>query len=140
MTSYFLRRLLLMIPTFLGITLIVFAVLNFAPGRPGGALQGADIMKEARGEQCLPSFLWCQRAAQIAARRPIGSQRSAQKGGHCGSARDGIHLLREVEHWRRRTHPARTRRAVHAMLFSWRISYISTVSASADDSAAAFLF
>ena len=26
------------------------------------------------------------------------------------------------------------------MLFSWRISYISTVSASADDSAAAFLF
>jgi peptide/nickel transport system permease protein len=45
-----------MVPTFLGITLIVFAVLNFAPGRPGGAQQGADLMKDARGEQTDESY------------------------------------------------------------------------------------
>ena len=34
MGSYFLRRLLLIIPTFLGITLVVFVVTNFVPGGP----------------------------------------------------------------------------------------------------------
>lgn len=34
MSSYFLRRLLLTIPTFLGITLLVFAVTRFVPGGP----------------------------------------------------------------------------------------------------------
>ncbi len=34
MTGYFLRRLLLMIPTFLGITLVVFVVMHFVPGGP----------------------------------------------------------------------------------------------------------
>jgi len=33
-TGYFLRRLLLMIPTFLGITLVVFVVMHFVPGGP----------------------------------------------------------------------------------------------------------
>jgi ABC-type microcin C transport system permease subunit YejB len=32
MTSYVLRRLLLAIPTFLGITLIVFVLMHMAPG------------------------------------------------------------------------------------------------------------
>jgi peptide/nickel transport system permease protein len=45
-----------MIPTFLGITLIVFAVLNFAPGRPGGAQQGTDMAKELRGDQTDESY------------------------------------------------------------------------------------
>src|SRR5690349_21047831 len=34
MTAYFIRRFLLIIPTFLGITLVVFAVTNFVPGGP----------------------------------------------------------------------------------------------------------
>lgn len=34
MTSYFLRRLLLVIPTFLGITLAVFTIMHFVPGGP----------------------------------------------------------------------------------------------------------
>jgi peptide/nickel transport system permease protein len=54
--TYIIRRILIMIPTFLGISLIVFAVLNFAPGRPGGAQQRSDIMKEARGDQTDESY------------------------------------------------------------------------------------
>ncbi len=34
MAAYFLRRLLLMIPTFLGITVLVFAITRFVPGGP----------------------------------------------------------------------------------------------------------
>src|SRR5436309_15566723 len=34
MTSYFLRRLLLIIPTFIGITLVSFVVMHFVPGGP----------------------------------------------------------------------------------------------------------
>jgi peptide/nickel transport system permease protein len=41
MTAYVLRRLLIMIPTFFGISLIIFVVLNLAPGSPG-AQQQAD--------------------------------------------------------------------------------------------------
>jgi microcin C transport system permease protein len=51
MADYFLRRLLVMVPTFLGITLVTFVVINLAPGGPveqmlrdirfGAALSGA---------------------------------------------------------------------------------------------------
>ncbi len=34
MLSYFLRRMLLIIPTFLGITLLVFTITRFVPGGP----------------------------------------------------------------------------------------------------------
>ena len=34
MTSYFLRRLLLIIPTFIGITMVVFVIMHFVPGGP----------------------------------------------------------------------------------------------------------
>ena len=34
MTAYFLRRFLLIVPTFLGITLVVFVVMHFVPGGP----------------------------------------------------------------------------------------------------------
>ena len=34
MTTYFLRRLLLMVPTFLGSTILVFIILQIAPGGP----------------------------------------------------------------------------------------------------------
>jgi len=34
MSSYFIRRFLLIIPTFLGITLAVFLIMQFVPGGP----------------------------------------------------------------------------------------------------------
>ncbi len=44
-TSYFIRRLLLIIPTFIGITLLVFAVTRVVPGGPdrANADPGADV-------------------------------------------------------------------------------------------------
>ncbi len=70
MTGYFLRRFLLIIPTFIGITLAVFLVMNFVPGGPierqimryrmavaneggaagGGGAKTADIPEEALQE------------------------------------------------------------------------------------------
>jgi peptide/nickel transport system permease protein len=57
MTAYLLQRLVLLIPTFLGITLICFLVVHLAPGDPaelmaGGGLKaagGAGISVEKRG-------------------------------------------------------------------------------------------
>ena len=34
MAGYFIRRLLLVIPTFIGITLVVFVITHFVPGGP----------------------------------------------------------------------------------------------------------
>jgi peptide/nickel transport system permease protein len=45
-----------MIPTFFGISLIVFLVLNLAPGRPGAQQQGSDLASDIRGEQTQESF------------------------------------------------------------------------------------
>src|SRR5690606_20332474 len=56
MRSYLLRRLLMMIPTFFGISIIVFAVLNLAPGRPGAQADSADVAANARGEQTQESY------------------------------------------------------------------------------------
>lgn len=50
MRAYVVRRLLLMIPTFFGISLLIFLVLNLAPGRPGAQNQSGDVASEARGE------------------------------------------------------------------------------------------
>ena len=55
MRAYLLRRLLIMIPTFFGISLIVFLVLNLAPGRPGAQDDG-DVASSARGEQTQDSY------------------------------------------------------------------------------------
>jgi peptide/nickel transport system permease protein len=57
MTSYFVQRVLLMIPTFVGITLIVFLIVRLAPGDPAelraagglGAAAGGGISVEKRG-------------------------------------------------------------------------------------------
>jgi peptide/nickel transport system permease protein len=57
MTAYFVQRLLLLIPTFLGITLIVFLIVRLAPGDPAelraagglGAAAGAGISVEKKG-------------------------------------------------------------------------------------------
>lgn len=55
MGAYIIRRLLIMVPTFLGISLIVFLVLNLAPGRPG-AQQRADLAADANAEGTQESF------------------------------------------------------------------------------------
>src|SRR5262245_48292722 len=55
MRAYVLRRLLVMIPTFFGISLVIFAVLNLAPGRPGSQ-QSADLAKNARNESTEESY------------------------------------------------------------------------------------
>ncbi len=55
MRVYVLRRLLLMIPTFIGISLILFVVLNLAPGRPGAAASG-DLGASMRGQRTQESY------------------------------------------------------------------------------------
>jgi peptide/nickel transport system permease protein len=52
--AYILRRLLLMIPTFVGISLLLFVVLNFAPGRPGK--QAGDVAADSRKESSQESY------------------------------------------------------------------------------------
>ncbi|MGB0638585.1 MAG: ABC transporter permease [Myxococcota bacterium] len=42
MFTYVLKRVLLMIPTFAAISLVIFVVLNFAPGTPGGQAQTGE--------------------------------------------------------------------------------------------------
>lgn len=56
MRTYVIKRLLMMIPTFLGISLIVFAVLNLAPGKPGGGQQNADLASDMRAEGTQESY------------------------------------------------------------------------------------
>ena len=48
MTAYFIRRFLLIIPTFIGITLLVFAVTRVVPGGPIERLMTASLVS---GEQ-----------------------------------------------------------------------------------------
>ncbi len=55
MKAYVLRRVLLMIPTFFGISLILFVILNLAPGRPG-AQQNADLAQSMRAEVTQESY------------------------------------------------------------------------------------
>src|SRR5262245_14457161 len=55
MKAYVLRRVLLMIPTFFGISLILFVILNLAPGRPG-AQQSSDLGQSMRGEVTQESY------------------------------------------------------------------------------------
>jgi len=55
MKAYVLRRLFLMIPTFFGISLLLFLILNLAPGRPG-AQQSGDIAQSMRGEVTQESY------------------------------------------------------------------------------------
>ena len=42
MFAYVIKRILLMIPTFAAISLVIFVVLNFAPGTPGGQMQTGE--------------------------------------------------------------------------------------------------
>ena len=49
MYMYIFKRLLLIIPTFFAISLIIFLILNLAPGKPGGSLSGGQEGQEAGG-------------------------------------------------------------------------------------------
>ena len=52
MLTYIIKRIFLMIPTFLAISLIVFAIVNFAPGNPGARQMGSEGGQQANtGEQ-----------------------------------------------------------------------------------------
>ena len=59
MAQYFLRRLMLLIPTFLGITLVVFAITRFVPGGPvermlmESQMQSSEFSQSSRGSQML---------------------------------------------------------------------------------------
>jgi peptide/nickel transport system permease protein len=53
MTAYILQRLLLMIPTFFGITLIAFTIIHLAPGDPAELRAGGGLA--AGGEAGLPA-------------------------------------------------------------------------------------
>ena len=56
MRTYIIKRLLIMVPTFFGISLIVFAVLNFAPGKPGAGKQSAELASDIRSEGTQESY------------------------------------------------------------------------------------
>lgn len=56
MRTYIIKRLLIMIPTFFGISLVVFVVMNLAPGRPGALRQTGDVSAYMRGEQTQESI------------------------------------------------------------------------------------
>ena len=47
MLKYIIKRLLLLIPVVLGITFIIFVVLNLAPGDPAAMILGPDATAEA---------------------------------------------------------------------------------------------
>ncbi|MBF0203453.1 MAG: ABC transporter permease subunit [Desulfamplus sp.] len=49
MTAYFIRRLLLIIPTFLGITIMVFAITRFVPGGPVERMISAARQMQTEG-------------------------------------------------------------------------------------------
>ena len=56
MRAYVVRRLLLMIPTFFGISLVLFVVLNLAPGRPGASRPPGDGASEQRDQASEASY------------------------------------------------------------------------------------
>ena len=52
MLTYIIKRLMLMIPTFFAICVMVFVILNFAPGNPGGRQIGSEGGQQSNtGEQ-----------------------------------------------------------------------------------------
>lgn len=68
MRSYFLRRLLLLVPTLLGITLVTFLLMVLAPGSPAEILRGPDsmstideeLLNRFRAEHHLDQPVWRQ--------------------------------------------------------------------------------
>lgn len=55
MTTYIIKRVLLMIPTLFVISLVIFLVLNLAPGRPGGGA-GGEGTETAQSQEARESY------------------------------------------------------------------------------------
>ena len=51
MHRYIIKRLLFLIPTVLGVTLIIFTVMNITPGNPGRMILGANANAEEEGNE-----------------------------------------------------------------------------------------
>ena len=56
MTTYIIKRIFLMIPTFFFIALLTFIVLNLAPGRPGQSQAGQSGMQQADSMEARESY------------------------------------------------------------------------------------
>ncbi|AKU91061.1 ABC transporter permease [Vulgatibacter incomptus] len=56
MLSYLTRRLLLMIPALLGVTLVTFVVIHLAPGDPVSAAMGGEMQADALSSQAIEHF------------------------------------------------------------------------------------
>lgn len=56
MTKYIFKRILLMFPTLFFISVIVFLVLNLAPGRPGGAQVSGEGMQDSTSAEARESY------------------------------------------------------------------------------------
>ncbi|MAE67442.1 MAG: ABC transporter permease [Phycisphaeraceae bacterium] len=56
MTSYIIRRLLLMFPTLLGVTAVVFLVMAYSPGGVGGSLVQADGEMDSKAREALRDY------------------------------------------------------------------------------------
>lgn len=56
MTTYIIKRVLLMIPTLFVISLVIFLVLNLAPGRPGGGAGGGEGTETAQSQEARESY------------------------------------------------------------------------------------
>jgi len=51
MAVYIVKRMLLMIPTIFAISLVIFLILNLAPGKPGASMTGGDAAQDASGSK-----------------------------------------------------------------------------------------
>ncbi len=56
MNTYILKRIVLMIPTLFVISLMIFLVLNFAPGRPSGGAGGKEGTESARSQEAREGY------------------------------------------------------------------------------------
>ncbi len=56
MTKYIIKRILLMFPTLFFISVIIFLVLNLAPGRPGGAQVSGEGMQDSTSAEARESY------------------------------------------------------------------------------------
>ena len=73
MKTYILKRLLLMIPTLLGITVITFVIIQFAPGDPA-ALRVGSSLQGVIGEEQLAREIIEKTRAQFGLDKPIHVQ------------------------------------------------------------------
>ena len=95
MFGFILRRVALIVPTFIGVTLLAFALIHLIPGDPVENLSGERGMDPARRERLLHEFgldrplpvQYCRLRRQGAARRPRHVADDARAGAAASSRR-----------------------------------------------------